>query len=425
MIPALSPIYEEVWTIDANSQEAFNDFLRKEGVTLEYLNQVLEGHQAATIRFGEVAKQHAPFLKPAVQEELPRLLWENELLEVYLPGAPRLDHHLWVSFKRPISSFSEIPEEEYIELRRVVKKIQTILRETFGLVGFIFQTNQPQNRLLPGRFVLEMIPPRQDSKTIFNLQDKVECMNDTFWRDLFPLSLPTPTKEDKEKMALFWKSALEEPLPSFSESRENEPLCHQPTPRIREAEEIKVMRDSIFQVLEQRFAILREKTDTILSPPESFVPAKDTCTFCTKRILEGESVYESEFSYILYNYKPASSAHFLILPKRHVRASEDLNEDELRDLYRLTCLLVELLQEERHSSDVVVYTQDSPAVAQKVPHSHTHVILKPPLFPYLIFTMNYDKEPTLTKEQMTPILAEFRAKIQEKLREKNIETAAC
>ena len=103
----------------------------------------------------------------------------------------------------------------------------------------------------------------------------------------------------------------------------------------------------------------------------------------------------------------------MIFPKRHVRSSEDLREDELKEQHGLVCRLIRFLEEEGHTSEVLLYTQDDPAVAQKVPHTHTHVMRMPEALKLLLFTMNYDNEPVMCKEKMQELVLRMRERLSE------------
>jgi len=413
IIPA-EPAYAEVWTIDASQEEKFHAFLAKEGVERGHLSQVLEDHHAARIEWGKVEALSRSPEAPKVQEKLPTLIWENDVIAVYIPPEPRVKDHLWVVLQRLASSIVEVTEDESIALRGAVREIQETLRATFNRSTRILQSNQPAASCFPNRFLIEIIPPRPESADVFDLYDQGECMNYFLWNDTFPASLPKPSSEDIEEMAGFWKTVFQDFSPVFCKSEIDEPFDHAPTKRIRRAEKIKVLRDTIFHELERQFSIERRETNERVSPEDGYLEASKACTFCRADILENETVYESKLSWIIYNYKPISKAHFLIIPKRHVRSSESLREDELRDLHRLSKLLIEVLEETEGRSNIFLYTQDAPTIAQKVPHSHTQLTLKPSALWYSMFNINYLAEPPLSREEMRPILQKFREKIAEK-----------
>ena len=423
MIPA-EPVYAEVWTIDASHQERFNVFLTKEGVDRDHMEKILETHHVARIEWGSVNPSKPLPAKPKIQERLPTLIWENDVIAVYLPPEPRVEHHLWVVLQRPTLSLSEVTEDESISLRGAVQMIQRVLRTTFHRDTCIFQSNQPATSCFPSHFVIEILPPRPESADVFDLYDKTECMNYLLWRDAFPETLPKPSLKEIEEMAFFWKSIFQNFSPSFSQSAIDEPFEHSPVKKDKKPEALKVYRDTIFTELEKNVSIERRETSELIAPEESYIPASQACTFCRADILQNESVYESELSCILFNFKPISSAHFLIIPKRHVRSSENLREDELRDLHRLSSLLIEVMQEIEQRRDIVLYTQDAPSVAQKVPHSHTQVTFKPSPLWYSLFNINYLEEPPLSREEIRAIIKKFREKIREKCQSQGADSSA-
>jgi|GEM_PF-2344632 diadenosine tetraphosphate (Ap4A) HIT family hydrolase len=409
------PIYTEVWTVDETQKDKWDYFLRDNAITMDYLQDVFEKNQAALIEFGPVLAQESQNIIKEPQQKIPYWVWSDDQVDVYMAPNPQVMNHLWVVLKRPVEGLCDVTEDESVAMRAVVQKIQFFLQTHFGTPTFIAQWNQPQSDHFPKRFTTEIIPARSESAKLFDICDKVECNNYLLWRNQFSHFLPLPTQEEVMSTLPFWRSALQDATFSFPISAENEPINVFCVVKTRLAERTKLLRDCIFQVLQQQFTIKREETQEIIESPQIVITGKNTCTFCSEKIIDAEKVFESEFSYILYNYKPfVPGAHFLIFPKRHVQSSEKLREDELRDLHSLACLLIEVLQEKEHRSDVILFTQDDPVLAQSVPHSHTHVILTPSAFRFFVFSMNYVQETTLTREEMEPVLEYFRTKLLEK-----------
>ena len=409
----VTPIYSEVWTVEQSQEKLWNAFLKENGIDIEYFKKVLSANQAAQIQFGSVdAMQKEGAMEKPLKK--PTLLWRNASVEVYMPGEPRVINHLAVVLKRSVKALTDVTEEESIELRSVIKKIQQILRTEFGTPSLIVQWNKAQPRQLPGRCTIEVIPTRPESAQVFDVCDRAECSKYYLWQGRFSSSLAVPTEEEIKNSSSYWKTALQAEAPPFSKLPFSEPLMPRSILWTKKTETIKALRDPIFEILQEKFKIRRENTRAEIQIPDQLVCDPISCTFCNQKILDAEKVYETDLSYVLLNHKsPVMGAHFLIFPKRHVRSSEDLREDELKEQHGLVCRLIRFLEEEGHTSEVLLYTQDDPAVAQKVPHTHTHVMRMPEALKLLLFTMNYDNEPVMCKEKMQELVLRMRERLSE------------
>ncbi|MCC6127725.1 MAG: hypothetical protein IT584_00785 [Chlamydiae bacterium] len=109
MIPT-ELIYAEVWTIDAAQEERFNTFLTKEGVNKRPSGKSSRSPPSSSDRMGICKLFKTAPGKSKVQERLPTLIWENDVIAVYSPPEPRVEHHLWVVLQRPVSCLSEVTE---------------------------------------------------------------------------------------------------------------------------------------------------------------------------------------------------------------------------------------------------------------------------------------------------------------------------
>lgn len=99
------------------------------------------------------------------------------------------------------------------------------------------------------------------------------------------------------------------------------------------------------------------------------------CIFC--KIANGEipsnKVYENEFVCAFLDLNPDSDGHTLIVPKKHIKDINDIDENSLLEIYRAS-LEVKKLLEEKLNCDGMIYQQNN-GTAQEVKHFHLH--LKP------------------------------------------------
>lgn len=92
--------------------------------------------------------------------------------------------------------------------------------------------------------------------------------------------------------------------------------------------------------------------------------------FCDPRVVKRQLVYEGKEIYVLYNYAPVESLHFLLIPKAHRARFSDLTESEYNEVSELT----EKLKSFYKDHYFYVFNKTGPEAGQTVPHWHEHVI---------------------------------------------------
>src|SRR5262249_563078 len=93
--------------------------------------------------------------------------------------------------------------------------------------------------------------------------------------------------------------------------------------------------------------------------------------FCRDNVIKQQSVYENDKTNILYDYKPLTQLHFLIMPKEHREKFSNLTQKEYLEASRLRQLLIK----HYHKSHPVVYVFSKNGLGQSVKHLHEHVVL--------------------------------------------------
>lgn len=73
----------------------------------------------------------------------------------------------------------------------------------------------------------------------------------------------------------------------------------------------------------------------------------DGCVFCDKAAsAEDEQnlvLLRGEKTFVMMNLYPYNNGHLLVMPKRHVGEMEDLNEEEMMELFQMTRKMVKVL----------------------------------------------------------------------------------
>ena len=118
------------------------------------------------------------------------------------------------------------------------------------------------------------------------------------------------------------------------------------------------------------------------------------CLFC--KIINGDipsyKVYENEYVFAFLDINPDTDGHTLIIPKKHYKDIEDIDETTLLEIFKAAKTIKKLL-EEKLNCDGITLMQNNGDV-QEVKHFHLH------LKPYYKnkITLNITKNNELIKE---------------------------
>lgn len=402
---ALAGGFREQWVIEEGQKALWEETLDQAGVTAAYVEEVLSRYRLVSLAFGAAAPS-TELPRSPIGEEVPEsLVWQDGTVSVYTAKNPRVRHHLWVVLNRPGEDFGAVSAEEAVALRAAANKIVRILRERCDLPSAVIAQG---NELKPGRFALEIIPPRAETRRVHNICDKVECNNHVLFPGEFPGFLPAPSRDEAERDAAFWKEALlqDEGEPFLDGAPEAaEPWTQVQVHRIRAAEELV---EFLYQSLRKRGLRIERSGQPFEPPaPDSVSVEVAQCAFCNERVMQAQKVFESARAAVIFNYKPAlKGAHFLIVPKRHVRSSDRLTKEEAEEMHLLAQKLVKALERAAGRKDAKMYFQDGPSVGQTVAHAHMHVMLPPDPIRYHLFSLNYEKERTYQRGELEPAISD-------------------
>lgn len=103
-------------------------------------------------------------------------------------------------------------------------------------------------------------------------------------------------------------------------------------------------------------------------------PAPTLCPFCNPEILERQMCYEDSLLWVLYTHAPIVPAHFLIIPKRHIERFEQLTNEELTQIGKVTNKLQTAAHKALGVSAYLLHQKNGVEVGQQVPHIHIHMI---------------------------------------------------
>lgn len=100
------------------------------------------------------------------------------------------------------------------------------------------------------------------------------------------------------------------------------------------------------------------------------------CLFC--RIVKGELnayiVYEDERTMAFLDVHPLAEGHVLVVPKRHLRAFEDLTEEDACALSRAVLKVNGAVMKALGVDSTTIGVNNGGAAGQVVPHLHVHIV---------------------------------------------------
>ena len=107
----------------------------------------------------------------------------------------------------------------------------------------------------------------------------------------------------------------------------------------------------------------------------------DQCIFC--RIvaddLEASVVHETPTTIALMDIDPATPGHVLVMPKAHLPALADLDDDTANDMFAVARAVATALRASSiPCAGVNLFYADGEVAFQEVPHSHLHVVPRTP-----------------------------------------------
>ncbi|MEN9654270.1 MAG: hypothetical protein RL235_382 [Chlamydiota bacterium] len=419
-------------TVAFPTKEALEKALNPLGIE-EVLGRVAAATSSKGLNFEVDASVTAadvyPLHNPGVGNLLKTEVYHTRALTVFSPETPRVPHHLTIAFnRRNIKGFSDITEEENAELFATIKKVAEIYK-TIDIQGFVIaQFDTPQDGHL-GRCVVELIPHLPGFSDVKNIVDKMDCNRYVLFRGANISPVPyRMSKESVLQQAMFWQAAFQKQQHPLAESntRIEFPYTRKESHQAEAEEVLHRQLVEIFQGAGARISNAPPFEARMPSQvPETVKPVTVTkCAFCEAVVIERQLVHEYEDVNVFYNMrkgaKPGSC--FLVLPKRHTEKVYGLNSSEIHNIGVVRKALTEVIKEAHPGCEVIVYTQDDPAIGQTVFHSHEQVVAVDPKTMALTWTMmSLYPSGNVSDDEMLKVRKEFGAKLGQKIKEITIK----
>ena len=104
----------------------------------------------------------------------------------------------------------------------------------------------------------------------------------------------------------------------------------------------------------------------------------DNCVFCEKAVsaddVQNLVLLRGEKTFVIMNLYPYNNGHLLVIPKRHVGEIEDLDGEEMMELFRMTQKMVSVLRTFNPQGFNVGVNIGQAAGAGVPGHFHIHIV---------------------------------------------------
>jgi histidine triad (HIT) family protein len=98
------------------------------------------------------------------------------------------------------------------------------------------------------------------------------------------------------------------------------------------------------------------------------------CVFCNDTIIKKETFFEDDNFAAIYNIRPTVRGHCLVIPKRHLQETYELNEKEREGFLTFTNKVVFTALKYSDTNDFDLLLQRGENAGQSIKHLHFHII---------------------------------------------------
>ena len=132
----------------------------------------------------------------------------------------------------------------------------------------------------------------------------------------------------------------------------------------------------------------------------------DDCIFC--KIIKGEipsyKIYEDENVYVFLDIKPLSKGHTLVLPKKHYQGIQDIPEELLCEVNKISKRIVKRIQEKYSPLGFIINQNNGESAGQTIHHYHLHI---KPVYEGTVIPDETDHRKELSKEEMESVVKDL------------------
>ena len=137
------------------------------------------------------------------------------------------------------------------------------------------------------------------------------------------------------------------------------------------------------------------------------------CPFCDQKVIEVQTIYESENVRVIYNIRPANKGQCVVVPKRHVTNIRELTRNELIDLISAVQLVSQKYNEYLNPIGLNSGFNEGSYAGQMVEHFHFHIMPrtegdKDRLPEYHLFHRDPKTKKDLSIDELGPFIDEMK-----------------
>lgn len=98
------------------------------------------------------------------------------------------------------------------------------------------------------------------------------------------------------------------------------------------------------------------------------------CPFCTQKVIDQQTAYETDRLIVLVDYRPLVKGHLIVIPKRHVVKAHELTSEEWSELSIVIPKIVQVFETYIGTNQYTILEKNGPLAFQDVPHVHFHLL---------------------------------------------------
>ena len=133
----------------------------------------------------------------------------------------------------------------------------------------------------------------------------------------------------------------------------------------------------------------------------------DKCVFCERKILDYQKYYEDDLVIALFNYRPLTDGHCLVIPKRHISSFNDISDEEIIRVRQIIIKTDMAVRKIKNTKSYILLQKNGKEVGQTVDHVHFHYIPRKEsekyVFNFLLKFLTYPLKRPMSKIEMENI----------------------